>query len=195
MRLSVGDGANPMVDNVQERFMHSVRALPRCLVGVTLTVCVAAVGTTARAETAGLPIDHPLFDANHCLIDIQPSREESGVAFRWGCPEKKLITLSCVFDRTGYLGLGPRFARPGWHCNHPLPVLPDEQGMRISDVAVSAPKGLPVWAACAVADLGDFVGRVKPYHGTACYRAMSRISGTVNRTGRNPRVVAAEIPP
>ena len=73
-------------------------------------------------------------------------------------------------------------------------VLLDEAGRRISDVAASDPQGLPVWAACAVADLGDFEARVKPYHGTPCYLAMTRIGGIVNRTGRNPRVVAAEMP-
>lgn len=184
-----------MVEIFQRRFWSCEWALPLCLTGLTFTAFTIAVAAPARAEPAGLPIDNPLFDANHCLIDVQPSREENAVAFRWGCPEKKLITLSCVFDRTGYLGLGRRFARPGWHCNHPLPVFPDEKGMRISDVAVSDPQGLPVWAACAVADLGGFAARVKPYHGTRCYRAMIRISATVNRTGKDPRVVAAELPP
>ena len=149
----------------------------------------------ALAEPAGTPIVHALFDANQCLIDIAPSTNDDGIAFRWGCPSRNLITVSCVFDRTGYLGLGSRFARPGWHCNRPLPVLPDEDGNRVSDVAVSDPQGAPVWAACAVADLGDFSARTKPYHGTACYRALIRISDTVNRTGRDPRGVAAEVLP
>jgi hypothetical protein len=36
---------------------------------------------------------------------------------------------------------------------------------------------------------------VKPYHGTACYRAMIKISRAVNRAGRNPDAVGAEILP
>jgi hypothetical protein len=174
---------------------YGVKPLPRFLPSLLLAVCAAATTAAARAEPAGTPIDHPLFDANHCLTDIQPSREESAVEFHWGCAEKKLITISCVFDHTGYLGLGPRFARPGWHCNHPLPVQEDENGHRISDVAIGDPHGRSVWAACAVADLGDFAARVKPYHGTACYRAMIRIGRAVNRAGRDPDAVGAEILP
>ncbi len=164
---------------------------------VPLMVVLFVLGPAAAAvaEPAGAPIDHALFDANHCLTDIRPSREESAVEFHWGCAEKKLITISCVFDRTGYLGLGPGFARPGWHCNHPLPVLADEDGRRISDVAVGDPQGRSVWAACAVADLGDFAARAKPYHETACYRAMIRIKTAVNRDGRDPAAAAAEILP
>jgi hypothetical protein len=158
-------------------------------------VCAATIISAARAEPNGMPIDHPLFDANPCLTDIQPSREGSAVEFHWGCAEKTIITISCVFDRTGYLGLGPSFARPGWHCNHPLPVLEDEQGDRISDAAIGDPHGRSVWAACIVTDLGDFAARVKPYHGTACYRALIKIGRTVNRTGRDPSAVAAEISP
>ncbi len=169
--------------------------LPRSLNSLLLAVCAAAIISTARAEPNGTPIDHPLFDANPCLTDIQPSGEESAVEFHWGCAEKKLITISCVFDRTGYLGLGLSFARPGWHCNHPLPVLEDERGDRISDVAIGDPHGRSVWAACVVVDLGDFAARVKPYHGTACYRAMIKIKRAVNRTGRDPSAVAAEILP
>ncbi len=172
-----------------------MRPLPRSLPSLLLAVCTAATTPSARAEPDGTPIDHWLFDANHCLTDIQPSREESAVEFHWGCAEKKLITISCVFDRTGYLGLGPRFARPGWHCNHPLPVQEDEKGHRISDVAIGDPHGRSVWAACAVSDLGDYAARVKPYHGTACYRAMIKIGTAVNRAGRDPVAVAAEILP
>ncbi len=172
-----------------------MRPLPRSLPSLLLAVCAAATTPSARAEPGGTPIDHPLFDANHCLTDIQPSREESAVEFHWGCAEKTLITIYCVIDRTGYLGLGPRFARPGWHCNHPLPVQEDEKGHRISDVAIGDPHGRSVWAACAVADLGNFAARVKPYHGTACYRAMIRIGKAVNRAGRDPGAVAAEILP
>ncbi len=168
---------------------------PRLVHGLLLAICAAAATGAARAEPAGTPIDHPLFDANHCLSEIRPSREASAVEFHWGCPERNLVTISCVFDRTGYLGLGPEYARPGWHCNHPLPVLDDENGRRISDVAVSEPRGRPVWAACAVADLGDFAARDKPYHATPCYRAMIQIATAVNRTGRDPRAVAAEVLP
>ena len=183
-----------MLRNIPLR-RYGVRPLPRFLPSLLLAVCAAATTAAARAEPAGTPIDHPLFDANHCLTDIQPSREESAVEFHWGCAEKKLITISCVRDRTGYLGLGPRFARPGWHCNHPLPVLADETGRRISDVAISDPGGPAVWAACAVADLGEFASRPKPYHRTECYRAMIAIGKAVNGTGRHPDAVAGELLP
>jgi hypothetical protein len=116
----------------------------------------------------------------------------SALEFHWGCPSKKLLTLSCVLDRTGYQGLGPDFARPGWHCNHPLPVRADETGRRLSDVAVGDVHGNAVWAACAIADLGSFGAPVKPYHSTTCYRVMLRIKNVVNRTGRAPAAVAAE---
>ena len=164
------------------------------LAGLLLAVGASAI-PAAGAEPAGAPIGLKLFDANHCLIDIRPSREERAVEFRWGCADSRLITISCVFDRTGYPGLGARFTRPGWHCNHPLPVLEDETGQRISDVAVGDPLGRSVWAACVVADLGAFAARVKPYHGTACYRSMIAIGAEVNRTGRDPRAVAAEMLP
>ncbi len=160
-----------------------------------LALSGAAITPATGAEPAGTAIDHALFDANHCLTDIRPSREESAVEFHWGCAGIKLITISCVLDRTGYLGLGPRFARPGWHCNHPLPVLADETGRRISDVAISDPGGPAVWAACAVADLGEFASRPKPYHRTACYRAMIAIGKAVNGTGRDPQAVAEELLP
>ena len=160
-----------------------------------LALSGAAITPATGAEPAGTAIDHALFDANHCLTDIRPSREESAVEFHWGCAGIKLITISCVLDRTGYLGLGPRFARPGWHCNHPLPVLADETGRRISDVAISDPGGPAVWAACAVADLGEYASRPKPYHRTECYRAMIAIGKTVNGTGRHPDAVADEIVP
>jgi hypothetical protein len=156
-----------------------------------LAVCAAVTTATARAEPAGTPIDHPLFDANHCLTDIQPSREESAVEFHWGCAEKKLITISCVFDRTGYLGLGPRFARPGWHCNHPLPVLEDENGHRISDVAIGDPHGRSVWAACAVADLLGCLRRCGPGRLRGAREALSRnrllSRHDQDQQGRQPR--------
>ena len=52
-----------------------------------------------------------------------------------------------------------------------------------------------MWAACAVADLGDFASRVKPYHGTPCYRALIAIGKAVNGTGRHPQAVADELLP
>lgn len=165
------------------------------LAGLSLALSVAAMTPASGAEPAGTPLDHGVFDANHCLTDIRPSPTDSAVEFHWGCKELKLITISCVFDRTGYQGLGPGFARPGWHCNHPLPVLFDESGRRISDVAVGDTAGPAVFAACAVADLGDFASRVKPYHGTPCYRAMIAIAKAVNGTGRHPAQVASEILP
>ena len=165
------------------------------IAGAAIIAWAAATSVAAPAELEGKPIDHALFDANHCLIAVVPSPDDNGLAFRWGCPDKKLVTMSCVFDRTGYLGLGARFARAGWHCNRPLPALPDENGARVSDVAVSDPQGPPVWAACAVDDFGRFDERPKPYHGTDCYRAMIRMSDTVNRTGRDPHDVATEVLP
>ncbi len=177
------------------RVSSAVRVGARYLAAAVLAACAAPAAPGARAGPAGTPIAHPLFDANHCLTDIRPSRTESAVEFHWGCAGKNLVTISCVFDRTGYLGLGPEYARPGWHCNHPLPVLEDEAGRRISDVAASDPQGPPVWAACTVPDLGDFATREKPYHATPCYRALIEIAATVNRTGRDPRAVAAEVLP
>ena len=164
-----------------------------CFALLLSTAMHAALPT--RAEIAGAPLVHAPFDANDCLKAIRPSPMKSSVEFHWGCPKKKLLTLSCVFDRAGYQGLGPDFARPGWHCNHPLPVLADESGRRLSDVAVGDVLGHVVWAACAVTDLGDFAMRIKPYHSTACYRVMMRIKSVVNRTGRDPVAVAAEIIP
>ncbi len=165
--------------------------LLRWLIVLPLAVCAAA----ADAGPAAAPIAHAAFDANHCLAAIRPSEQDSAVEFHWDCADSKLITMSCVFDRSGYMGLGPEFARPGWHCNHPLPVLEDGNGLRISDVAVGDVHGRAVWAACMVADFGDVGSRVKPYHGTACYRAMIAIGGAVNRTGRDPLAVAAEVVP
>jgi hypothetical protein len=42
-------------------------------------------------------------------------------------------------------------------------------------------------------DLGGVATLIKPYHGTACYRTMIRLSETVNGIRRNPHIVAAEI--
>ena len=76
-----------------------------------------------------------------------------------------------------------------------MPELVDENGRRISDVAVGDVHGRAVWAACAVSHLGDFSERVKPYHAGACYRAMRRIKAVVNRTGRDPAAVAVKVIP
>ena len=157
-----------------------MRPLSRSLFAVLLAACAAAA-PAAGAEPAAGPIVYAPFDANHCLTGIRPSREESAVEFHWGCAGKNLITISCVFDRTGYQGLGPGFARPGWHSNHPLPALADDDGRPRSDVAV--------------ADLGGFAVREKPFHRPACWRAMIRIKNTVNRTGRAPAAAAAESVP
>ncbi|MCH8092369.1 MAG: hypothetical protein IIC57_08490 [Proteobacteria bacterium] len=172
-----------------------MRTRSRCLAGLMIALSGAAITPATGAEHAGTALDHAFFDANHCLTAIRPSPADSAVEFHWGCAKMKLITISCVFDRTGYLGLGPRFARPGWHCNHPLPVPADETGRRISDVAVGDPGGPAVWAACAVADLGEFDSRPKPYQKTECYRAMIAIGKAVNGTGRHPDAVADEILP
>ncbi len=169
-----------------------MRTPQKSLFGLLFAACAAAATLPARAEPSGTALAYPLFDANRCLTGLRTLHEEGTVEFIWGCAEKKIITISCVFDRAGYSGLGPRFARPGWHCNHPLPVLGDEKADRVSDVAVGDPRGRSVWAACAVPDLGEFAARVKPYHGTACYRAMIGIGAAVSRTGRHPAEVAAE---
>ena len=172
-----------------------MRTRSRCLAGLMIALSGAAITPATGAEHAGTALVHAFFDANHCLTAIRPSPADSAVEFHWGCAKMKLITISCVFDRAGYRGLGPRFARPGWHCNHPLPVLADGTGRRISDVAVGDPGGPAGWAACAVADLGDFASRRKPYHRTPCYRGMIAIGKAVNGTGRDPQMVADELPP
>ncbi len=146
-------------------------------------------GGGATTETGDAPLDHPLFDANHCLAGV--TRQAGAVEFHWGCPEKHLITIACVFDGAGY----PGSAGPGWHCNHPLPVLEDEHGRRISDVAVGDSGGRAVWAACATAGLGRFADPVKPYHGTPCHRAMLGIKEAVNSGVQDPRAAAAGLPP
>lgn len=169
---------------------------------ITLTLSIGAVALAIRAaaqseepRSNGKPIAHALFDANGCLDAVRPVPWDSTIEFHWSCPAQELVTISCVFDRFGYHGLGPEFAEPGWHCNHPLPVLEDEEGARISDVAIGDTRGRYVWAACAVDGLGDFAERVKPYHGTACYRALIGIKRAVNREGRDPEAAAAEILP
>ena len=141
------------------------------------------------------PIDHPLFNANHCLRRIERLIDKGTVVLHWKCGAAKLITMSCVHDRTGYGGLGPRFARPGWHCNYPLPVLADDRGERASDVAVGDVSGPAYWAACFVASYGDFASRQKPYHRTPCWQALRGIHRAVRRDGRSPAAAARDLLP
>lgn len=159
--------------------------------GSILPCCGAAGQDGSRPGDA--PLAHRLFDANRCLERIERSPQTGTVVFHWGCGAARMIAMSCVHDRAGYPGLGPHFARPGWHCNHPLPVL-DEVG-RASDVAVGDVAGRAVWAACFVAGYGDFESRKKPYHGTPCWRALRGIGRAVNRTRRSPGEVAPDILP
>ena len=44
----------------------------------------------AAAGNAGQALNHALFDANPCLLKIQPSREEPAVEFHWGCDRSGL---------------------------------------------------------------------------------------------------------
>ena len=158
---------------------------------VLVMVSGAAWAGPGRAE--GGPITHRLFDANHCLDRIQRRAGKGTVVFYWKCPEAKMITMSCVMDRAGYPGLGPRFARPGWHCNYPLPVPGGPGEERAGDVAVGDVTGQAHWAACFVASYGDFAAREKPYHRTPCWRAMRDITQAVRRHGRDPAAVAREL--
>ena len=167
---------------------HSARSL-LAAVAVCAGLVPPAAGGDGAAEIEDAPLHHPLFDANHCLDGV--TRQGRAVEFHWGCPGKHLITIACVFDIAGYPGSG----RPGWHCNHPLPVLEDEHGRRISDVAVGNPGGRAVWAACATAGLGRFADPVKPYHGTPCNRAMLGIKEAVNARGQDLWAAAAGLPP
>ena len=121
---------------------HSARTSARGLLAA-LAVCAGfaqpAAGGGGTTETGDAPLDYPVFDANHCLTGV--TRQAGSVELHWGCSGKHLITMACVFDGAGYPG--PGLGRAGWHCNHPLPVLEDEDGRRISDVAVGgAPPGL-----------------------------------------------------
>ncbi len=56
-----------------------MRPRVRCLAGLMLALSGAAMTPATGAQPAGTPIDHAFFDANHCLTDIRPSREESAV--------------------------------------------------------------------------------------------------------------------
>ncbi|NIQ95112.1 MAG: hypothetical protein GWN87_13565, partial [Desulfuromonadales bacterium] len=94
----------------------------------------------------------------------------------------------------GYHGLGPDFARPGWHCNYPLPVLIEDDGERASDVAVGDVRGAVFWAACRVESYGDVTKRIKPYHNAPCWKALRVISDTVRATGRDPAQALDRLP-
>lgn len=163
--------------------------------GAALALILAGAGTSAAGpgRAGDAPLVHRLFDANHCLERIERSEMRGTVVFRWGCGAARMITMSCVHDPAGYHGLGPRFARPGWHCNYPLPVLEDSG--RASDVAVGDVSGPAVWAACFVAEYGDFAAREKPYHRTRCWRALRDVGRAVNRDGLDPAAVARGILP
>lgn len=139
-------------------------------------------------------IDHRLFDASDCMEKIKTFPSGDGVDFYWGCGDKKYITMECVVDRAGYHDFGPQYSPPGWHCNWPLPALKLDGVNRIADVAVGSVGGKVAWAACFVNSYGDFNSRKKPYHDTACYRALKRIHRIVNQTQRDPNEVARELP-
>ncbi len=141
----------------------------------------------------GEPITHRLFDANHCLGRIQRRADRGTVEFHWKCATAKMITMACVFDGAGYPGLGQQFARPGWHCNYPLPIATGAGEERAGDVAVGDVTGKAYWAACFVASYGDFASREKPYHRTGCWRAMRDITRAVRQHRRDPALVAREL--
>ncbi len=101
--------------------------------------------------------------------------------------------MECVYDKAGYRDLGPQYSPPGWHCNWPLPALRLDGVNRIADVAVGSVGGKVAWAACFVSSYGDFNSRNKPYHDTACFRALQKIHRIVNQTQRDPNEVAKEL--
>ncbi len=171
---------------------RALRWLPAML---TLIIGWGAAPAGGSGLSDARPIIHPLFDANHCLRKIERLVGKGTVVLHWNCGKAKLITMSCVYDRTGFGGLGPRFARPGWHCNYPLPVLADERGERASDVAVGDVGGPAYWAACFVASYGEFASRAKPYHRTPCWQALREIGRAVRRDGRSPAEAARDLLP
>ncbi len=154
-------------------------------------VLFIVVKTTSLANSS--EIDHLLFDANHCLQRVQTAPSGESVEFYWGCGEKKYVTMECVYDKEGYLDLGLQYLSAGWHCNWPLPTLRLDGVSRIADVAVRSAGDEVAWAACFVESYGDFNSRKKPYHDTACYRALQRIHTIVNQTQRDPREVAKDL--
>jgi hypothetical protein len=137
-------------------------------------------------------IDNRLFDANHCMEKIKIAPSGDGIDFYWGCGDKKYITMECAVDRH-YQRLTPRYPAAGWHCNRPLPVLKLDGVNRIADVAVGGVGEKAAWAGCFIDSYGDFNAREKPYHKTACYRALERIQSIVNQTQRDPHDVAKEL--
>ena len=170
--------------------------MPRAMaLALVLIIGWGAAAAVASGPADGEPITHRLFDANHCLGNIQRRADKGTVEFHWKCGRAKMITMSCVMDRAGYQGLGPRFARPGWHCNYPLPIAVGPGEERAGDVAVGDVTGKAYWAACFVAGYGDFASREKPYHRTPCWRAMRDISRAVGQHGRDPTAVARELLP
>ena len=138
-------------------------------------------------------IEHHLFDANHCMEKTETYPSGDGVDFHWGCGDQKYITMECVVDRAGFRDMGPQYSPPGWHCNWPLPVLKLDGVIRIADVAVGRAGGEVAWAGCFVHSYGDFSSPEKPYHRTACYRALVKIHRIVNQTQRDPNKVAEEL--
>ena len=150
----------------------------------------------SRSEAAVrefVPIGNRLFDANHCMevAGIDPIGVR--VVFYWGCGDRKIVSMECVYDGMGYRDIASALAPEGWHCNRPLPKIRLGGPHRVGDVAVRSVGGKATWAGCFVDSYGDFDSRENPYHGTACYRALLQIQTTVNRTQRSPSEVAKEI--
>jgi hypothetical protein len=164
----------------------------RSILVCTLFVIFISSGLEGTRSDAG-EIEHHLFNANHCMEKIRTTPSGDGVDFYWGCGDQKYITMECVVDRAGFRELGPQFSPPGWHCNWPLPVLKLDGINRIADVAVGSVGGEMAWGGCFVHSYGDFGSREKPYHQTACYRALVKIHRIVNQTRRNPNNVAKEV--
>lgn len=182
---------NRVVTNRRNGAVHVLRKAA----AFALVFGLGSVSASASGPTGAEPIPHPMFDANHCLTGIERSARTSTVVMRWGCGTARFISMSCVFDRSGYGGLGPKFAKPGWHCNYPLPVLAEDGGERASDLAVGDVSGAVYWAACFVASYGDFAARDKPYHRTPCWKALRDIGRAVKRSGRSPADVAGDLLP
>ncbi|MFQ5852355.1 MAG: hypothetical protein ACE5JU_17460 [Candidatus Binatia bacterium] len=164
----------------------------RLILSVTLFIVFTAPALAGDRSDAG-KIDNRLFDANHCMERTKTFPSGDGVDFYWGCGDKKYITMECVYDNAGYRDLGSHYPPAGWHCNRPLPALKLDGVNRIADVAVRSVGEKVAWAACFVDSYGDFNSSKKPYHNTACYRALERIQRIVNQTQRNPNEVAKEL--
>jgi len=162
---------------------------------VSRFIVMFAFSVTALAadELEASTIDHRLFDANHCMERIETSPARDSIEFFWGCGDKKYITMECAVDRQGYRHLAPQYPTAGWHCNRPLPVLKIDGINRIADVSVGGVGKRVAWAGCFVDSYGDFNSREKPYHKTACYRALKRIQNIVNQTQRDPNEAVKEL--